>query len=146
MPVSQLMALVSPLRSASDTVVVGAPYDDDAADQSGAAYLLPLPHEDWTRKKRLSIPPTAGFGASVAVTHDIMAVGSPDDGTKGAVYIFYRNSATDPDAWAEKIKLDGYAQGEQFGYSVSLSGDKLAVGAPYNLKVARKFSDAISTY
>ena len=81
------------------------------------------------------------FGNSVSLDGDWMAVGAhKTDSTgandSGAVYIFKKNASN---VWVLKGKLDGdnigshsLAANDQFGYSVSLNGGRLAVGAPFD--------------
>ena len=71
------------------------------------------------------------FGASVAISGDLAVVGSPEDDDRGAnagaVYAFRREGAE----WVEEDKLlaaDG-APGDFFGFSVSIAGDAVLVGA-----------------
>ena len=109
-----------------DTVVVGA----EEKDNAGSAYIFTLTHGQWSQEKRQNAA-SATFGSSLAVNQDVLAVGAPQDGTNGAVYLFYRNSVSGPDTWEQKLKINGYMSGEQFGFSVALGGDKLVVGAPY---------------
>ena len=73
----------------------------------------------------------ARFGWSVSLAGDTALVGAPlddDNGTdSGAAYVFVRNGAI----WTEEAKLtasDGAAD-DQFGFSVSLAGDRALVGA-----------------
>ena len=110
-----------------DTVVVGAFLNDDRGSESGSAYLYPLESSRWERYDKSG---TGDFGQSVAVTHDLLAVGAPEDGTNGAVYLFSRNSATEPDVWEQIKKFNGYGSGDKFGWAVDL--DRLVVGAPSN--------------
>ncbi len=80
------------------------------------------------------------FGTSVSISGDTLAVGAyEEDGgmgdpltSAGAVYVFARNRGG-ADTWGEiKILRASDAQSpDQFGYSISLSGDTLAVGARY---------------
>jgi hypothetical protein len=75
------------------------------------------------------------FGGDVAVSGDLMAVGArwADDtrNDQGAVYLFERDAAA-PTGWTEfkKITVELPEVGEEFGTSVALDGDVLAVGAP----------------
>jgi hypothetical protein len=128
-----------------DSVLVGAYGNDDAGAASGAAYLYTLAYGQWTQQKKQSAA-SAEFGWSLDINEDMLAVGAPDDGTNGAVYLFYRNNASGADTWEQKHKINGYAAGEQFGFSVALGGDKLVVGAPYNAVVEGKDGAAYVFY
>ena len=70
------------------------------------------------------------FGSSVAVTDDSVIVGAlGDSNKKGAVYIFQKN--IDTEVWEQTQKVfasDGLAN-DQFGESISASGDYFVVGA-----------------
>ena len=112
-----------------DTVVVGAPQNNDAGYHSGSAYLYPLESSRWERHDKSG---TGNFGQSVAVTDDLLAVGAPEDGTNGAVYLFSRNSASKPDVWDQIKKFNGTGSGDNFGWAVDLDRDRLVVGAPNN--------------
>ena len=70
-----------------------------------------------------------GFGAIVAISGDIVVVGSGGDDPGGAAYIFYRNQGG-PDNWGEvkKLTASDTAVGDAFG-SVAISGDNVVVGA-----------------
>jgi uncharacterized repeat protein (TIGR01451 family) len=77
------------------------------------------------------------FGFAVAVSDDIALVGAPSEymtstiNTNDEAYIYYRNLGG-ADAWGEVAILspsDGDTN-QQFGYSVAVSGDIAAVGAP----------------
>ena len=77
------------------------------------------------------------FGYSVSLDGDRLAVGVPDYGfynelKKGTVFIYKKTGAT----WTLEQELSNLAwldtfQNEKFGYSVSLDGERLAVGVPY---------------
>ncbi|HMA83251.1 MAG TPA: FG-GAP repeat protein, partial [Candidatus Thermoplasmatota archaeon] len=76
------------------------------------------------------------FGFSVSISGDTIVVGAPyedvNDDNNGSAYVFTRNNQT-ADDWGQVKKLtasDG-AAGDQFGFSVSISGDTIVVGAPY---------------
>jgi hypothetical protein len=127
-----------------DTAVLGAPYADlgDHAAQ-GAAYVFSR-HQGgthaWGQVAKLTAPDGAAdnwFGASVSVSGDILVVGAhgaalggSDD--QGAAYVFARDQGG-ANAWGQIAKLtaaDG-APMDWFGWSVSISGDTVVVGAPY---------------
>jgi hypothetical protein len=69
----------------------------------------------------------AFFGYSAAIDGNTAVVGALNDGGKGAAYVFLRSGTT----WALQQQLtaaDG-ASGDQFGYSVAVSGNTAVVGA-----------------
>ena len=68
---------------------------------------------------------------NVAIDGDTMVVGAPADdtlgGNSGAVFVHMRSGGT----WVQQQKLtaDDTAAGDLFGWSVSISGDTIAIGA-----------------
>ena len=72
------------------------------------------------------------FGSSVSVWGDLAVIGAPYDdediADSGSACVFER---TGPD-WVYRAKLapDPGAEGAWFGYSVSISGDTIVIGAP----------------
>lgn len=130
-----------------DLLVVGAFGDDDGANSAGAAYVFERRDlgisNAWVEVKKLvaSDPGAANrFGYAVAVDGDVVAIGAPrkDGGgglsEAGAVYVFERN-AGGTNAWGQVAKLTASdaATNRQFGSSVSMDGDVIAVGAPGDL-------------
>jgi FG-GAP repeat protein/collagen triple helix repeat protein len=116
-----------------DTVVVGAPNDDVGthADQ-GSAYVFTRTGGVWSQQAKLLANDGAagdGFGFSVALNDDTIAVGSPsDDVGVGSAYLFRRSGAI----WTQLAHLtasDG-EPGDALGWSVVLGGDTVAIGAP----------------
>ena len=124
---------------------------DESAGNSGAAYVFFRTGSTWSQQaylKPASIGTTqAGdqFGWSVAVSDDTVVVGAwledssttgvdsvadESAGNAGAAYVFFRTGST----WSQQAYLKpaavGTSQvGEQFGYSVAVSGDTVVVGA-----------------
>jgi hypothetical protein len=133
--------------------------NDHSKYSSGAVYVFTRKGEATTQQayiKAASPGESANFGSSVALSRDgnTLAVaayyessaatginGNQDDRSipeAGAVYIFVRSGST----WSQQAYIkasntgnaavgDAYAEGDQFGYSMSLSddGNTLAVGA-----------------
>lgn len=128
-----------------DTVVVGAGRNDDAcpanpACQSGSAYVFVRSGGVWTEQQKLTALDAAAvdyFGGSVSVIGDIAVVGAfqppgePSSGSgSGSGYVFVRSG----EVWTQRQKLtasDG-ATGNQFGVSVSLSGETAVIGASFD--------------
>jgi hypothetical protein len=73
------------------------------------------------------------FGWSVSISGNAAVVGAPQDGGSfGSAYIFERDPATNN--WAQTQKLQAFdgARSDQFGESVSISGDSVIVGAKWD--------------
>jgi hypothetical protein len=123
-----------------DTVIVGAPGEDGAGTDRGAAYVFERNTggaDAWGEVVRLSASDAADsdkFGQSVAISSDTAVVGAElEDGAgtdRGAAYVFERNTGG-ADAWGEVAKLTASdAEDEdRFGASVAISGDTAIVGA-----------------
>jgi hypothetical protein len=141
-----------------DTIVVGAELEDSSAvdvggdatsngtDLSGAAYVFVRSGVAWSQQAYLKAGNTGvgdEFGAAVAISGDTIAVGArledsnatTIDGDEtndlsldsGAVYLFTRSATT----WAPQayVKAPNNDPADEFGISVALSGDTLAIGA-----------------
>jgi hypothetical protein len=117
-----------------DTLVAGAYGDDTAAGGSaGSAYVFVRSGATWSLQQKLEASDGATFewfGVTAALEGDTLAIGASLDQTPsgGSVYLFTRSGTT----WSEQQRLeasDGTTLG-QFGLSLALSGDTLAVGAP----------------
>ncbi|MCP4614576.1 MAG: hypothetical protein GY845_38335 [Planctomycetes bacterium] len=114
--------------------IIGAYQDDDTGSGSGSAYIFKRDGSIWTQQAKLTAGDGAGsdyFGNSVSIDGEYAIVGAyQDDDTgsgSGSVYIFKRDGST----WTQQAKLtavDG-ANGDQFGYSVSISGEYAIAGA-----------------
>lgn len=123
-----------------NTVIVGAPFDDDLGGASGAAYIFERNAggpDAWGQVAKLTAPGGAAadwFGTEVALDGDtaIVAASVNDLSRLGYAYIFERN-AGGPGAWGEVARL-GADDGEPFdsyGSAVAVAGDFAAVGAPF---------------
>ena len=120
-----------------DTVVVGAYLDDDADTSSGSAYIFEDDGTGWAEKAKLTASAAAAgdlFGQAVSIDGDAVVIGSffDDDlgSHSGSAYVF-RGSGS---SWTQEAKFtasDG-AEADQFGFSVSVSGDAALIGAPFN--------------
>jgi hypothetical protein len=120
-----------------DTIVVGSPMPiPSELNQVGSAYVFVRSGSNWTEQKKLTSPnfqspDQASFGEAVAVNGDTVAVGQDYSQQKGTVHIFgrsdsvwtFQQSLTSPTAQTETSRL-------LFGFSLSMSADTLAVGAP----------------
>jgi len=119
----------SSVSLSGDTALIGAPY-------MNAAYVFVRSGGTWTQQAKLTAEdgmPGDAFGGSVSLSGDTALVGAPGDDdfgeSSGSAYIFVRSGTS----WTQQDKLlaaDGATE-DNFGRSVSLSGDTALVGAPY---------------
>ena len=136
----------------SNAIIIGGDENNNSTELAGAAYVFTRIGSDWSQQAYVKASNTdAGdrFGNSVAVSGDgnTLAVGAWGEASNaagingdqvdnslansGAVYVFTRiGSAWSQQAYAKASNAD---VGDQFGLSVTLSGDgnTLAVGASF---------------
>jgi hypothetical protein len=117
-----------------DTLIIGAPGDDHAQVDSGAAHVFTRSGSVWTHRVTLhpAMPQLSEwFGSSAAIEGNTLIVGATGDSTgdltSGAAYVFTGSGA----AWSQQVRLksDAPTLGDFFGESVALSGGTLVVGA-----------------
>ena len=154
-----------PVAVDGNTVVVGARSEDsnatgvngnqasNSAGNSGAAYVFVRSGAVWSQQAYLKASNTeAGdaFGASLAISGDVIVVGAPLEDSNatgvngnqasngatdsGAAYVFVRPGGV----WSQQAYLKASNTGgaglgnlgDLFGHCVAVSGDTVAVGAP----------------
>jgi hypothetical protein len=142
-----------------DAMVVGAHFDDAAGQDSGSAYVYRFDGTEWVEEQKLVPSDAAAgntFGASVAISGDLIVVGArsninsinacppppgqpmppPTNSDTGAAYVF----RFDGTSWVEEQKLfatrdcsnmnrNDNPAGDAFGAAVSVSDDRILVGA-----------------
>ncbi|MCX6592519.1 MAG: hypothetical protein NTZ56_13435 [Acidobacteria bacterium] len=141
-----------------DTVVVGIPGESSnatgvngnanntSASSSGAAYVFVRSGTTWTQQAYLKASNTrsgAYFGLPVAIDGNTIVVGSQYESSNatgvngnqadtsassaGAAYVFVRSGTT----WTQQayLKASNARAAALFGYSVSVSGDTVAIGS-----------------
>ena len=138
------LAVGAQREDSSTTTINGTP-DEFGAD-SGAAYVFLRSGSNWTQEAYVK-PFNTGisdfFGSSVALSGDTLAVGAiledsnatgvnnfmgtDTSNASGAAYVFTRSGAN----WSQEayVKASNTDVQDEFGFSVALSGDMLAVGA-----------------
>lgn len=143
---NQQAKLTAPDAAASDqfgtavavsgnTVVVGAASDDELGTNSGSVYVFVRNGSTWSLQDKFVAGDGAAldfFGQVVDVHGDTAVVGASlnDDAgsSSGSAYVFVRSGTN----WVQQAKLTASdaAAGDQFGFSVSISGNTLAIGVP----------------
>ncbi len=122
----------SSIAIADGIVAVGAYKDDDNGTNSGSAYLF----DASTGMQLFKLLPDDGseddeFGNSIAIAGGVVAVGAhqdnPYDSWSGSAYLFDASTGLQ---LAKLIPLDGEAL-DQFGESIDIDGDVVAVGARF---------------
>ncbi len=119
-----------------DTVVVGSYGDDDFGNRSGSAFVFTRSGSSWSQQAQLVASDAFQgneFGSSVSISGDTVVVGSrfgrSVDGTSrsGSAYVFTRNGSS----WSEqaKVSADDATTFDEFGFSVSVSGETVVVGS-----------------
>ncbi len=126
----------SAVALSGDTAVIGAIGVDDAGPEAGAAYVfIRVDADEWAQQAKLTgadIGIFDRFGKAIAL-HDntaIVGVAGKDEGAEdsGAAYVFIRNGTN----WTQQAKLthSDAVPGDRFGFSVSVTGDNILIGAP----------------
>lgn len=117
-----------------DTLVVGAYWADGAVAGTGAAYVFARSGTVWTQQAKLVAFDGAyqdNFGASVAISGGTIVVGAPRDtlntSLEGSAYVFLGGGSS----WSlqQKLTASDASSDDDFGASVSIDGDRLAIGA-----------------
>jgi trimeric autotransporter adhesin len=134
---------VGALGEASAATTINGNESDRSAPLAGAVYVFKRAAGTWTQQAYLKASNNragAAFGVSLALKGDTLAVGALYESSNGvggqsdtsapnagAVYVFKRTGTT----WAQEayLKASNARAGAEFGTSVALSGDMLAVGS-----------------
>jgi uncharacterized protein (TIGR03437 family) len=111
-----------------DTAVIGAP---GAINSRGVAYVFVRSGGVWSQQQEVFASDGASndnFGSSVSVSGDTAMIGARGkNGGAGVAYVFVRSGGV----WSQRQELtvsDG-VRGDNFGWSVSVSGDAAVIGA-----------------
>ena len=120
-----------------ETALVGAPnHATKGLENAGAAYVFTRSGGSWPQQAQKiagDIATGDQFGFSVALFGETALVGAKFHDTAGkvgagAAYVFSRSGGS----WTEQAQLFGWdgAAGDDFGFSVALSGGTALIGAP----------------
>ena len=127
-----------------ETIAIGAMDEESSATgdgsenstpDAGAAYVFVRSGETWSQQAFLKADNAARddqFGISIGISEDTIVVGANQEdtteGNSGAAYIFVRSETE----WSQQalLKADVLGVADQFGLSVAISGDRVAVSTP----------------
>ncbi len=131
-----------------NVAIIGAPFENDPVFDAGAAYVFRYDGSKWVEEQKLTASDATAenhFGMSVAIQGDLAVVGAPNKaGARGRVYVFQYDGTR----WNEvqDLRASDRAVGDAFGSSISLSGDLIAVGAPFKNGAAGQWYGAAYMY
>ena len=119
-----------------DTLIVGAPGDDEVASFSGAAYAFERDAggpDQWGQVSKLihsAAGPFTFFGTQVELRGDVAIFGTILDGIGGAAYLFGRHQGG-AEPWGEvaRVEPDDVEASDQFGHEVTISGTTAVISA-----------------
>lgn len=128
-----------------ESILVGAPGNDDDGSMSGAAYVFRRNGVVWPEEEKLTASdagPLDMYGRAVAIYLERLVIGSPGDDVQctdplpqncdsGAAYTYERDALND---WINERKLVAAEPGneDQFGSSVAIFADVILIGAPFD--------------
>jgi uncharacterized repeat protein (TIGR01451 family) len=121
------------LATDGSTILVGAPFHDGSAGNSGAAYVFDRSSGSWSQQARLTASDGAAddeYGSAVSVSGQALVVGARAGDVNGmrdagSAYVYEKSGG----GWKEVTHLFGEAAGDRFGVAASMSGDRLVIGA-----------------
>jgi hypothetical protein len=122
-----------------DTVVVGAPpflypftLPNDFTPTGSAHVFMRDQDASWEEKSALTLE-VNGFGASIALSGKTLVVGAPFDEYEGeitgSVYVYGYVEGTWSDTEKPQLIASDSKDGDRFGWSVAIDGNKVAAGA-----------------
>ncbi len=142
---------VSALGEDSKASGINGRQDDNIAADSGAVYLFEMRLGQWSQIAYIKPPQNVpgdndyrdSFGHKVLLRGNVLLVSAPAEDSvngeavdstepnSGAVYVYERNSQSGVWAYKQTLKADIARTNDKFGMALAMSGDTIAVGAPF---------------
>jgi len=141
------LAVGASFEASNGTGVNSGAQADNSAGSSGAVYVFTRSNDVWSQQAYVKASNTEfndQFGQSLALSGDTLGVGAAQEASNGtgvnsgaqadnsvsfsgAAYVFTRSNGL----WSQQayVKASNTGSNDQFGGSLALSGDTLAVGA-----------------
>lgn len=140
------------LAWAGESLIVGAPFDGEAASRAGAVYVFSRNAQgQWVQDQKIHLPNAGSgdaFGGSLAANGNRFVVGAPRrrvNGSRGsgAAYVYVR----DGKVWRQDAELSPSepTPAGVFGSSVTIDRDSVLVSAP-GYRVGDKIQGRVFSY
>ncbi|MES2777011.1 MAG: hypothetical protein V4722_22735 [Bacteroidota bacterium] len=124
-----------------DYAIIGNSADDEVGFPDAGSVMIFRRNPAsgaWEKQVKFSNPSPASddqFGASVAINGIYAVVGAPNNDVSGltdngAIYVYKRDVSTGTWSFMAMLYDQSAQNGDQFGWSVAIDGDYIAVGAP----------------
>ncbi|NOR88172.1 MAG: T9SS type A sorting domain-containing protein [Bacteroidales bacterium] len=120
-----------------DYAIIGAHWNDDMANDAGAVYIYKKEGGAWIQQTKLFAEDASmqsQFGNSVSISGDYIVIGAYTSSDlalySGSAYVFKREG----EIWTQEAKLlpSSGLPYDYFGQSVSISGDYIVIGVPFD--------------
>ncbi len=124
-----------------NSVFISAPKNDENGTNSGAVYVFDFNASTqlWEESQKLMASNGNNndeFGTSLSVSDDFLFIGAAKNDTlgnnSGLVYIFRYNIPTQTWKEYQRIAPSDGGIADEFGWTLSVDGDKAVIGAPVN--------------
>ena len=98
------------------SIIIGAPYDDDSASSAGSAYIFRKKRNVWAQERKVvALDPSANdkYGFAVGISGKNVIIGAPEldaspgSANEGAVYLYQRINASWTDVSAKTMPTIG---------------------------------------
>ncbi len=129
--------IVGAVGEASMATGVGGDQSDNSAVAAGACYVFARSGNAWVQQGYLKGSGEAGrsFGQGVGISGDRAVVGAPgpsNDSGDGAAFAFVRIAGVWTPDGSLAAPLEASLRDEEFGRSVAIEGESVAVGSAYD--------------
>ena len=128
------------LAISANLAAIGAPFDDEAGADAGAAYVFRdfYNGNNWQQRAKLmaaDADPEDGFGNAIGISGNQALVGAPAEDSAvmdgGAVYAFTEQTPGEGDfVQTDKFVSNDIASLDAFGAAIAMSGSTAVIGAP----------------
>lgn len=146
------LVIGAPGEDAGTNGIVNSPTgnSDTSASNSGAVYFYKRSGSVWTQISYIKADDNITnlfFGSSVAISNDHIIVGAPDDYHSftggGAIYTYRIDADGNSVSYLNKITPSNLKSDMNFGYSLAISNNYLAISAPFDSATSSGISSTL---